>query len=365
MAEKKLNLSALKKAPITADSISEDNFIDDLILEPTEIGIQAARDEITVEEMPVTAAQKSERIENLEEIEQESALVLEEEQEEKPEKKIALEKKKRTMLSLNSIKSKPKTEAEKKEEAKQAEIEKQKAVALAKTKEVTETAITTDADTASEVTTWESENEIENSDSWEEQELVVEDKKIVEEATKHIVEEIKVDEHNIEDDTVQITLDKSLFENYIPNYRGKKEAKAAKKEKKTAKATKGTEKIKRIRGPINKKKRNLLIVAMFLCILGAGGFVLYPHLDSNNDIKSDVVQITQNEVREQVDLVLEVEQPVDQEEEIIEIDEAQETGTSEISEENDIFDEDDIETKEEEKNDETKVKNYLLDNYYK
>lgn len=258
------------------------------------------------------------------------------------EEKESSSKKKKTMLSLNSIKSKPKTDAEKKAEVKKALAKKNEDQAK-RDKENGNITSTKHAET------WE---------EWEEQELVSEDKKIVEEATRKIEKDLKTVDQTIASDQVQITLDKSLFDNYIPNYKGKKEAKAQKKEK----SAKNKEKKKRIRGPINKKKRNLLIVAMFLCILGAWGFVLYPHVYNSSDLKSDVIQVTQDSVREKVDLVLDYEW---WENEVTESEINNEITESDEVKMGDDVNTEEINIKDEKKDDKAKVKNYLLDNYYK
>ena len=425
MNDTKLNLSALKK---DSPTLNIENEVTDLILEPEEIGIsddiietnssnikentisvqndamgnsenQTVRDEVILDlwleefkkdlewennslelsqdEKPVAVWREDKVnpiIETKTDIEEgnlglfqengETAInlkqdevvpVIETEQDTWEDKEIS-GKKKKTMLSLSSIKSIPKTEAEKQEEAKKALIEKTEAEKPAdqKWEEI--------KNWAEPKKEWE-ENIVSTEDIeiWEALELVPEDKKIVEEATKNIQKDLNTVDNNIEDDTVQITLDKSLFDNYIPNYKGKKESKADRKEKKkeqkNEKGTNNLKKRKRIRGPINKKKRNILIVAMFLCILGSWGFVLYPHIHDSSDIKSDVIQVTQNEVKEKVNLVLESES----EEDIA--DEEDESQSDEVAEA-EVQSEESTEIKKVEKDDKTKVKNYLLDNYY-
>lgn len=430
MTDTKLNLSALKKDSPTSNI---ENEIVDLILEPEEIGIpddviklsenQTARDEITLDmwleefqtdpilendfiSSPTLIEDTNQDINNQWEIassildnttpiqgidivlqennlqkvdtlkspQEEPVILLEEdnlvevteaeikekintweESEKKSAEKVILGKKKKAMLSLSSIKSIPKTDAEKKAEVQKAEAQKHED--------------TVKRDRENRNITW--TKHIETWKEWEEQELVSGDKKIVEEATKKIEKDIKAVDDTIANDKVQITLDKSLFDNYIPNYNGKKEAKVQKKEQSAQKK----ERKKRIRGPINKKKRNLLIVAMFLCILGAWGFVLYPHLQDSGDIKSDVVQITQDSVRKKVDLVLESDNQEEEEvideitKEPINTDENNKSEVvGEITETDEIensADEENTEIINEQKDDKAKVKNYLLDNYYK
>jgi hypothetical protein len=101
---------------------------------------------------------------------------------------------------------------------------------------------------------------------------------------------------------------------------------------------------------------------MFLCILGAWGFVLYPHVYNSSDLKSDVIQVTQDSVREKVDLVLDSEWWENENTESDENDKIIESG--EIETKDDINSEN-TEIKEKPKDDKTTIKNYLLDNYYK
>lgn len=330
MTHIKLNLSALKK---DSTSSNIENKVVDLVLEAEDIG--HSNDIVEMKEGAIW--EWSDVIE----LDLESKKDVIKDIKEWEVKEIS-GKKKKTMLSLNSIKSVPKTDAEKKEEARKIETKKNEDQAK-RDKENRNTAST------KHVETWE---------KLEEQELVSEDKKIVEEATKKIEKDLKAVDDTIASDKVQITLDKSLFDNYIPNYKGEKESKAQKKEK----SAKNKEKKKRIRGPINKKKRNLLIVAMFLCILGAWGFVLYPHVYNSSDLKSDVIQVTQDSVREKVDLVLDSEWWENENTESDENDKIIESG--EIETKDDINSEN-TEIKEKPKDDKTTIKNYLLDNYYK
>lgn len=177
------------------------------------------------------------------------------------------------------------------------------------------------------------------------------DTKLVEEETEKLKEQIQSDIQWKEKKKAKkdIEIDDNLFENYVPKY-GKEH-----KEKESQETSVDTHTRKRFRGVLRSKKKKIILITMLLCVFGlsAGWFVYFNNTDGENSIKANIIENSIDETKQNVSKIIEEVEEIPITDEMIDTEDKEPEETQETQ--NDIWN----------NKENTKVKNYLLDNYYK